>query len=331
MHLVVAHAVMLPRDLLHLTLIDAASRESVNLRLESMTRSYASLTHRGWPTEIVGPCPDDGRRTPVADVRVYGLTFDECKRARRAFSHYPTAELETLAVLKHGPDKCVKDEARRAVLAERDRARLADGQPVDKMWAKASHLHPKLGADMVVKAEGIRNYLSLSEKDQYFIHLGFRHHMINLPDASEQDRMIIERKERSKWFLGLGNSIFFDWKTHVLEDCDRNGVEEAVSREHALEAALTARGVDLRMNSFLARRYVFEGVGDIDEIALVLEEMQWLYDCTRYVRIVRENGRRRSLAELEAIKDDIARNHVGPMPENARRRLYGARTATERS
>ena len=57
---------------------------------------------------------------------------------------------------------------------------------------------------------------------------------------------------------------------------------EVAARKELLEEKLNALGLQLRDDSRLCTRFVFFGVGDADEIAATMHEMEWFYVCTRY-------------------------------------------------
>ena len=65
-------------------------------------------------------------------------------------------------------------------------------------------------------------------------------------------------------------------------DSTRTQIAEAALREVRLRAALSRVGCSLRRDSVLCERYIQCGVGDADEIAATMEEMDWLYRATDY-------------------------------------------------
>jgi len=65
--------------------------------------------------------------------------------------------------------------------------------------------------------------------------------------------------------------------THIISTRDE--------RKHELETQLAARGLTLRRDSELCRRYILAAVGDVEEIVTCMSEMDWFFRCTGYERL----------------------------------------------
>ena len=65
------------------------------------------------------------------------------------------------------------------------------------------------------------------------------------------------------------------------------GAEAIASRHDALEEALAKKGLKFRDDSRLCTQYVLRGVGDVDRIATIMEEMEFFVKKTGYARAFR--------------------------------------------
>lgn len=59
-------------------------------------------------------------------------------------------------------------------------------------------------------------------------------------------------------------------------------------RRSVIVAELANKGLALRSDSKLCERYIMYGIGEPDKIAIVMDEMDWLFDNTGYASILSE-------------------------------------------
>jgi hypothetical protein len=194
-------------------------------------------------------------------------------------------------------------EARRQRrVAECDLWKRKYGGEDDKAWDHAIETYVRNGKDnlrgILEKYVNMRHMNGLPPKLRDLV---WSHYGPSPPEPSVQ--LDLERRVRINRQL-LARSVFLD-KTCRCVGLD--DYREAYEREVVLTRALSAVGCAPRTDSNLCCKYVFGGVGDPDAIALVMEEMKWLYENTDYrerLSHVRSVGRRRRMSE--AIKDQMA-------------------------
>lgn len=186
--------------------------------------------------------------------------------------------------------------------AECDLWKRKYGGEDDKAWDHAIETYVRNGKDnlkgILEKYYNMRHMNGLPPKLRELVRT---HYGMSPPDPSVQ--LDLERRVRVNRQL-LAKSVFLD-KTCPCVGLD--DYRQAYEREVVLTRALSAVGCAPRTDSNLCCKYVFRGVGDPDAIALVMEEMKWLYENTDYrgrLGHVRCTSKRRRVSE--AIKEQIA-------------------------